>query len=1226
MNRQVIGCVAAVVSVLSAFAGEKLWVGKSGGDWSVADNWQPAGVPVRSDLVVFRSVGEMEILVSSLPDGFSGMRFESGKTLIRALVTTDPSAFRFRFPSGQPTSEVYVAEGAYAAVSNVVDSLSSEHKTVLRKTGAGTLEMLLKWGNDWGKFAGWDFAEGVTIVNGSDGSGRVNGSAVVRSGAVLKSPRNYSFHATETWLTIERGGVWDWAGSDDQYVDGFSGGGVITNAVNSSQFGLKHGPYVFSGTVYPKTGSASWTITMTARASGVTDEAWKMVAGSTDAFSKVFFKFPNSEGSPLGFAPGIGSFNVYQIQNDNKPILRLEDTEGNPITLTADWLNPAKIRLEGAGTFYNVRNERSVTRETTTDLSGLTGTLGAAGSTLNIGNNTSGKDPVLNPQMTIEAKGSGKVFIKMNNCGKVVVTNNITGDGTVGFYGDVTLLNANTDNAWWQIRENCNLKLLGGFSQVGGGVEPYNMYFYSGCVLDVCGARIEGVSRFCTEKSWSALKRRWPFPIQNGAVNGALIVRDGGSVFINGYAPKSIDVLSGGTLRSVNLTDFGDRAASNPLVITVDGGTMIYPEEGGSPYTLTALADSDKNVMRVGAKGMRMDIDQDRQSWSDGTHQVDFKRTISSGVSDGKDGGIVRTGGGILRFYHPLEITGGFDNRDGVLLQLNVATIRGGDKPLYGTGDFRLGNAIFAYATDVATAYTSVLAGGDARLVAAGGATVRLLNDKNSTVQTLKINELAYERGGALFFWSNSDAEGHQLLETVGKVYVDTVPALAEDGRLLAPVFSQLLGPDIQRRRLGFLSYDADKKQLCSYRGYKTIFGADAGDVVRLATKTDPVSISASTTVAGLVVEGDYDKITSATAGKLTVADGVTLTISGQDGHPGCLLMNNATARYPAAIVGGGTLDFGENGGLIAVGDVASAGYPAAIYCNISGSAGLNIVAAADDYGHELMLSGDNTFTGGLTVNAAFVQPKTSTALATGLVTLGDGELAGGGLRMATEGLTISNPIRAAGWGTVPDLNNDASTAHGAIQFDKSGTLSGPVEAYAPLRIRANAGEGEFSGVISGDRLQLWNGSGKIVFTANNTYTGGTEVVNAILVLRNGGRAGTGEITLDKGTLEVDNEENTTVLNPVRGVGTVRLVGRGSVHFAEVAPQNSAGFTLDLTKKVTTVDTLDGFGKITTGRTRPTHLIVADGKGRSFAGEVPENVTIYDPGEYTPPGLTLILR
>ena len=457
-------------------------------------------------------------------------------------------------------------------------------------------------------------------------------------------------------------------------------------------------------------------------------------------------------------------------------------------------------------------------------------------------------------------------------------------------------------------------------------------------------------------------------------------------------------------------------------------------------------------------------------------------------------------------------------------------------------------------------------------------------------------------------------------------------PATDADGRVKAPVFAVARPQNYSGGHIRFASYSADVG-LKAFDGETEGVGGGASKAAKVTTAKATVAEKAS--VAALRVDG-ISSIYSYPAGgdaQLWISSGATLTV-GDGVNPGVVILNNNRSGWcPAAIRGAGTLDFGANEGLVAYNETCN-GFNAAIYCRIAGSGGVSIVkpitvnpsANVTDLSRaSVELYGTNTWTGGTFVNGARVAPKNPLALSSGTVALGAGRMAGGELAMTVSGLELANAVKASGWGI---------SERGAVNFEADGRLSGAFELCGSARVHAmNGVRGELSGVVSGGELCVhgswYDGipetNGVIVLSNQaNSYTGGTYVTRTTLALKGSGAAGAGAITLDGGTLRIENDEARTVANEIRGVGRVQLASRDAVGFASLASQDGMGFTLDLGAKVTTVASLDGFSSITTGRTAPTHLVVADGN-IAFSGDVPENVTLHAYA-YERPGFMLIMK
>jgi fibronectin-binding autotransporter adhesin len=177
-----------------------------------------------------------------------------------------------------------------------------------------------------------------------------------------------------------------------------------------------------------------------------------------------------------------------------------------------------------------------------------------------------------------------------------------------------------------------------------------------------------------------------------------------------------------------------------------------------------------------------------------------------------------------------------------------------------------------------------------------------------------------------------------------------------------------------------------------------------------------------------------------------------------------------------------GTLagDITDNAALVT--DLSVAGTLAG---SISGSGSLTQNGAG-----VMILTGDNTYTGGTAINAGTLQ------------------LGNGGTTGSVAGNVIDN---------------------GTLVFDRSDAVS-------------------FGGVVSGNGALVQNGSGTLVLTGTNSYTGGTTIGAGTLQLGNGGTTGSlsGDVT-DNGTLAFDHADAVTFGNTVSGAGGLMQTGTGSL-------------------------------------------------------------------------------
>ena len=167
-----------------------------------------------------------------------------------------------------------------------------------------------------------------------------------------------------------------------------------------------------------------------------------------------------------------------------------------------------------------------------------------------------------------------------------------------------------------------------------------------------------------------------------------------------------------------------------------------------------------------------------------------------------------------------------------------------------------------------------------------------------------------------------------------------------------------------------------------------------------------------------------------------------------------------------------------------------------------------------------------------------------------------------------------------------------------AVVFEDDATVTGSVKLTDDTRIiaKGSAVRGTISGVVSGDRLSVYRGSGTVVLAGANTYSGGTLVRQSSLALVRGDSAGTGDVTLDGGTLAFENGENATFTNTISGVGTVAL--RGSAPLLFRCDKSGLDAALDLCGTEQTFTEWPPFGSITNSLGRKATIALAGGLGR----------------------------
>ena len=932
--------VAAVALGMSmhAAAVERTWVGASGGIWTDAANWSPSGVPGEKDVLVFAPQDTLQVRIG---DGTpnckgGGFRFESGTTY---FAYTNNSIGIYM---GNVSNFFHVAEGASVVVSNRFQCTTGVNKAGhFVKTGKGSLKICTPDSEGFWQYnvdttlAAADFCDGETELASSKNYPLHSIQINVLSGATVRCKRNYQIRTSEP-VHVVQGGVLDYEGHT-QYAKQLTGDGVVSNHLGITLY-LTGGKCTFSGKFYRNSGSNT-TIGFNSRPTGMSDEDWGFVIGASNTLAKSAISVPAGEGNVVRFAAGVTNFWIGYVSGKTaNQCLTLEDEDGCPVNVYGDLYqnNDNSIKLKGrGGAFFTVG--RTINR--TAVLENFTGTLGVrtSGVTLNIGDNTAAGWPDTSSLGAIEVT-DGTLAIKNKNAGEVVFDMPFVGtNGRVDFNSDATLRQAYMKDTFWLVYANSRLTVAGGSTSFRGAIYIYNN---SSLVL-TNGASLCGSWALPTYQSWTVLKQPTSMSLSAGdnthLENSSISVFDGCTIDVKGAnMPRRFDIHPGGVI----IVKGGLSSAcpsSDPAVMTVDGGVFQVGTQL-APYTLNVTPDSDNSELRAGERGMHLDFDVPANVLSTDHTKFYFQRGIKSGVDGGTDGGVVRTGGGWMFNWYPHEITGTFDNRDGVLSLLNKPAITGATTPMFGYGDFRLGNARLQYDDGITSTFTLKLATATGKAMYFDGAsTLRQRGGSARPLQNIEIGPSGAERdaslvrggrGAAFFLWNDIVAADPADAGTVtvnGGLSTDTT------GRIVAPVLHYVYAPDsttwnqVTYRHLDFLSC-GEGDALAAFTGETAGLAGGADSVAALTAST---TLSESASVAALRIDGANGVNSATKVGDsiLTVSSGATLSI-GDGTNPAIVLLNNRSSQSTATVKGAGTLDFGKSEGLVALNRSSSATAP----------------------------------------------------------------------------------------------------------------------------------------------------------------------------------------------------------------------------------------------------------------------------------------------------------
>jgi fibronectin-binding autotransporter adhesin len=268
---------------------------------------------------------------------------------------------------------------------------------------------------------------------------------------------------------------------------------------------------------------------------------------------------------------------------------------------------------------------------------------------------------------------------------------------------------------------------------------------------------------------------------------------------------------------------------------------------------------------------------------------------------------------------------------------------------------------------------------------------------------------------------------------------------------------------------------------------------------------------------------------------------------------------------YDTTIVNGGTLRIGNGGanGTLGTGAVADNGDlqfnrsdTLTVPNLISGIGNLTDIGSGT-----IILTGDDTVADATVFGGTLQLGDGGTSGALSLT----GQVNDSGTLVfnRSDTVTVPYPITAvgaviqAGTGTVILLGNNAyslttTIEAGTLQIGNggiTGTLgSGSVTANASL-VFDRGDTIMVANTISGSGTLTQAGTGTVILTGGNTYTGTTAISAGTLQVDNGGTTGTlgsGDVT-DSGALVFDRSDTITVGNAISGSGSVALVSTGTL-------------------------------------------------------------------------------
>ncbi|EGI6110287.1 fibronectin-binding autotransporter adhesin ShdA [Salmonella enterica subsp. enterica serovar Mgulani] len=568
-------------------------------------------------------------------------------------------------------------------------------------------------------------------------------------------------------------------------------------------------------------------------------------------------------------------------------------------------------------------------------------------------------------------------------------------------------------------------------------------------------------------------------------IDGATINADGDGIFITSKKRStSYEDLNALTVSDANVT-------SKTVALNIDGSTAI-----NDPIELTNSTFTAPTAIKLGSKAT-----------------IQAEKTMLTG-------NIVQTdaSSSSLSLSQGSTLTGRVDALSSTLSLDDTSQWNMTDPSTVGNltngGDITLGNA---------SGSTGTLLTVDNTLTLQDGSQINATLDTANSSPIIKAANVTLD--GTLNLSSAATFVAPETDEQLGSfTLIDSQTAITTDFDSVTLDADTSAMPDYLTINAGVDSNDNTNYVLSTglswYAGAKSArvahgtFTVDAGDTFTVTSELDETAANSNWNGKTLFKEGDGTLILSNTAN-----DYGNTNING-----GTLSANDAAA------LGSGDVAIAENATLeLSQGTLDN---------NVTGEG--QIVKSGSD---ELIVTGDNNYSGGTTISDGTLTADHADSLGTGAVAnsgvlqVGEGELentlsgSGSLVKTGTGELTLSGDNTYSGGTTI---------SGGTLTADHADSLgTGAVANSGVLQV----GEGELENTLSGSGSLVKTGTGELTLSGDNSYSGGTTITGGTLIADNADSLGTGAVA-NSGVLQVGEGE---LENTLSGSGSLVKTGSGEL-------------------------------------------------------------------------------
>ncbi|ECI5346679.1 fibronectin-binding autotransporter adhesin ShdA [Salmonella enterica subsp. enterica] len=589
-------------------------------------------------------------------------------------------------------------------------------------------------------------------------------------------------------------------------------------------------------------------------------------------------------------------------------------------------------------------------------------------------------------------------------------------------------------------------------------------------------------------------------------IDGATINADGDGIFITSKKRStSYEDLNALTVSDANVT-------SKTVALNIDGSTTI-----NDPIELTNSTFTAPTAIKLGSKAT-----------------IQAEKTMLTG-------NIVQTdaSSSSLSLSQGSTLTGSVDAMFTTLSLDDTSQWNMTDPSTVGNltndGDITLGNA---------SGSTGTLLTVDNALTLQDGSQINATLDTANSSPIIKAANVTLD--GTLNLSSTATFVAPETDEHFGSItLIDSQTAITTDFDSVTLDADTSAMPDYLTINAGVDANDNTNYELSTglswYAGAKSAraahgtFTVDAGSTFTVTSELDETTATSDWNGSKLTKQGDGTLILSNTGNDYgdTEIDGGIL------------------AAKDAAALGTGDVTIAESATLaLSQGTLDN---------NVTGEG--QIVKSGSD---ELMVTGDNTYSGGTTISGGTLTADHADSLGTGAVAnsgvlqVGEGELentlsgSGSLVKTGTGELTLSGDNSYSGGTTIDD---------GVLIADHADSLgTGAVANNGVLQV----GEGELKNTLSGTGSLVKIGTGELTLSGDNTYSGGTTIDDGVLIAANVNALSGGDVD-NSGTLMLDANGAFELANITTHTGATTALAAGSTLGAsQLTQEDGSTLSIDL--------------------------------------------------------------